>query len=142
MGWCSAIVLFNADVIPLRQGIISLGAALRRDHRVLECDDFPCVVGSVHDQRGTRMQQRRQPGSRDFQLRQHEDDGNIGTNEPYLLHRELVRAAFVNGVEDGAMSALDGGLSSKVPAEDVNEIGIVGEERSPGDTIAPVPGGL
>ena len=51
-------------------------------------------------------------------------------------------AALIDGAEDVGVAGLDNGTAAEAVAEDIDEVGVVGEGRGEGGRVARVPGGF
>src|SRR5215469_6082417 len=71
-----------------------------------------------------------------------EDNRHVATYKADALHRVTVVAALVDGVEDGAVTLLDGDTPVIVSPGDVDEVSTFGKQCCPGDAVLYVPGGF
>jgi hypothetical protein len=75
----------------------------------------------------------------EFQVCVDKNHGHVGAEEPNPLQGEMISAALVDGVKNLPMDRLNGGAPIQLPAEDVNEGGIVSKIRREGCAVARVP---
>src|SRR5581483_2516482 len=74
-----------------------------------------------------------------LQICVNEDHRYVWPHETHLLYLITVVAAFVDRVEDPAMTLLDVLASVKEPAQHMNEVGVAGKLRSPRHAVRFVP---
>ena len=70
------------------------------------------------------------------------DQGDLGAQLASPLEREVDSAAGVDRAKDGCMAGGDCGLTTKMFAANINEVGVGGERGSERGAIHGVPGNL
>jgi hypothetical protein len=70
------------------------------------------------------------------------DQGDLGAQEPSPLDREVDSAPGVDRPKDGRMAGGDFGLTTKMLAANIDEVGVGGERGSERGAVHGVPGNL